>query len=273
MTKEALEAAINSANIWSGRATLVLAIGILGEYVLLPFLKKGRWYESAAKIIFAILVVSGIAGEYEFSSQIAQKSAELQRLSDAEVAAANNEAANAKKDAESLRLDVARANERAAKADAETARLNKLAEDERAERLKLAQDVAERYFLFQAVWPKLKPFAGVKFVVWQVQDPEAERLARLIELTLRQISPLMIEENVNAFDEGVWLDFSSNERTEYEAVRTFAEILADYNIGALLSARSDLPAGTVRVRIHFKPDPKSNKVLLEQLVRTGPNQR
>jgi hypothetical protein len=67
MTKEELELAIKSANLWSGRSTLLLAVGILGEYALLPFLDKKRW-QRAAKIFFAVLVVAGIVGEYEFSS-------------------------------------------------------------------------------------------------------------------------------------------------------------------------------------------------------------
>lgn len=87
MTKDELELAIKSANLWSGRSTLILAVGILGEYALLPFLEKKRWQKSA-KIFFAVLVVAGIVGEYKFSSMIAQHADELQRLSDQEVARA-----------------------------------------------------------------------------------------------------------------------------------------------------------------------------------------
>ena len=84
MTKDELEAAISGANIWSGRSTLVLAVGILGEYAILPFLEKRRWYK-LAKILFAAMVVAGIVGEYKFSSQIAQSAGELQRMSDADL--------------------------------------------------------------------------------------------------------------------------------------------------------------------------------------------
>ena len=42
MLKEELEAIIASDNVWSGRSTLVLAIGILGEYVVLPFFDKTK---------------------------------------------------------------------------------------------------------------------------------------------------------------------------------------------------------------------------------------
>src|ERR1022692_3947670 len=85
MSKEEIETAIKAANLWSGRSTLILAIGILGEYVLLPFVEKGRW-KTPVKIFFAILVVAGIVGEYEFSGQIAQHAEALQRISDHELA-------------------------------------------------------------------------------------------------------------------------------------------------------------------------------------------
>ena len=97
--------------------------------------------------------------------------------------------------------------------ESENLKLKQRLEPERQERLKLAQDVAPRWFRFQDVHPKLKLFAGMRFAVWTVEDPEAERLARLLEQTLREagwqaVSPLMVEQNVNSFDEGVWLDFS-----------------------------------------------------------------
>jgi hypothetical protein len=42
MLKDELEAIIASDNIWSGRATLLLAIGILGEYAALPFFEDAN---------------------------------------------------------------------------------------------------------------------------------------------------------------------------------------------------------------------------------------
>ena len=48
MLKDELEAIIASDSVWSGRSTIVLAVGILGEYALLPFLEnnKARWKTS-----------------------------------------------------------------------------------------------------------------------------------------------------------------------------------------------------------------------------------
>jgi hypothetical protein len=94
MTKDELEIAIKSASVWSGRSTLLLAVGILGEYVLLPFLERKHWLRSA-KIVLGVLVVAGIVGEYEFSSRIAQYADELQRISDRELQAATDKASDA----------------------------------------------------------------------------------------------------------------------------------------------------------------------------------
>jgi hypothetical protein len=83
MTKEQLEALLKSENLWAGRSTLILVIGILGEYVLLPLLDKKEKQPRSnilVKAVFALLVVAGIGGEYWFSSKIAEHALELQTL-------------------------------------------------------------------------------------------------------------------------------------------------------------------------------------------------
>jgi hypothetical protein len=85
----------------------VLALGILGEYVLLPFLNEKQFWYKMARIFFAVLVVAGIGGEYWFSSRIAQSAETLQRVSDGEVADANLKAQNATKEAEQAREETA----------------------------------------------------------------------------------------------------------------------------------------------------------------------
>ncbi len=136
MLKEALEAAIKSDNVWAGRSTLVLAIGILGEYALLPFLEKRAWHKPA-KIVFAVLVVAGIVGEFEFSSRIAQHADDLQRLSDKELSGAMIKAASADERAGKAIKDAADANERASKNEKAAAQLRMLAEDGRVARVKI----------------------------------------------------------------------------------------------------------------------------------------
>lgn len=94
MTKAGLEALLASDNLWSGYATLVLAVGILGEYVILPFFDKtkGRTLYFGFKLLFAIMVVVGVFGEYRYSSRIADDAGRIQKLSDDEVIQAERSA-------------------------------------------------------------------------------------------------------------------------------------------------------------------------------------
>jgi hypothetical protein len=151
--KEELEAVIKSDSTWAGRSTLILVIGILGEYVVLPFLENKEeipqphsnlWFTSRrpqlpprrrgllaspvltrnlslwkrpSKLAFACLVVAGIAGEYEFSSRIARNADKLQQISDRELADATNAAGAA--------------NDRATTASRENIKLGKDLEKER----------------------------------------------------------------------------------------------------------------------------------------------
>jgi hypothetical protein len=103
MLKDELEAIIKSDNGWSGRATLMLAIGILGEYTILPYFEHGgiklfrsifkgsrpsvlaAWSKrckAILKFVFAVLVLLGVVGEYGFSSRIAENANRLQLIAD-----------------------------------------------------------------------------------------------------------------------------------------------------------------------------------------------
>jgi hypothetical protein len=116
MLKDELEAIIASDNDWSTRSTLVLAIGILGEYVVVPYFEHAnitlvrtlfrsqratvlsrtvRRCAALFKFLFAFMVVAGVIGEYGFSSRIARKAGELQRIADVELAEANRRAEQA----------------------------------------------------------------------------------------------------------------------------------------------------------------------------------
>jgi|SRR5579863_6389656 len=110
MTKEQLEALIKSENVWALRSTLVLALGILGEYVVLPLFekreKKPPWTK-LVKVVFALLVVGGIGGEYEFSSKIANNALQLQTLADSELQSATRQAGDAKLKAAELEAQIA----------------------------------------------------------------------------------------------------------------------------------------------------------------------
>lgn len=97
MLKDELEVIIASDSVWSGRSTLVLAIGILGEYAVLPFLEEKIHWKRLTKAFFAVLVVAGIVGEYLFSERIARNASELQRLADVELSDTEQQVRNAVK--------------------------------------------------------------------------------------------------------------------------------------------------------------------------------
>jgi hypothetical protein len=123
MDKNALEQLLSSYNWWMGISTVAVAVGILGEYVAhFVFEKEARRnrLEMGISILFGILVLGGVVGEYEFGKRLSQASEQLQRMADAEVAQANKDAAQARKDAEVVRQQSADTNERAAKTEKET---------------------------------------------------------------------------------------------------------------------------------------------------------
>ena len=116
MLKDELEAIINSDNGWAAKSTLILALGILGEYTVLPFFEHAkislvglllksrrptelrsivhRW-QKKLKLVFAFMVLGGVVGEYEFSSRIGRNADRLQQISDQEIADVNQNAAEA----------------------------------------------------------------------------------------------------------------------------------------------------------------------------------
>ena len=266
--------AVREILVWMGAvAWLFLAALAFFELLAHRKTKNEKAFEAAGIASFVIFVlldlgtfIYGIRHDELALQEIAVSNGEA-KVAIARAADANAKAAAANDDAEGLRK--------------QNLLLQKQLEAERSQRLNLAKDVAPRYFPYAAVWPRLKPFAGTKFVIWFVQDPEAERLARLIEEALGtakwvSASRLMIEENINAYDEGVivevpyqhpWPPLSGSALDEQnktnEAAHTLCRILTEYNIGPLLSA-ADLPSGTVRIRVHFKPDPKSTRAMIEE---------
>jgi hypothetical protein len=129
MDKNALEQLLSSYNWWMGVSTIAVAVGILGEYVAhFVFEEDARRNkrEMAVSILFGVLVLGGVVGEYVFGKRLTQVSEQLQLIADAEVAQSNKDAAQARKDAEIVKQQSAETNERAAKAlkAAEVARKN-----------------------------------------------------------------------------------------------------------------------------------------------------
>jgi hypothetical protein len=133
MEKEVLEQLLSRYNWWMGVATIAVAVGILGEYAAhFAFEKEARSHkrEMAVSILFGVLVLGGVVGEYLFGTKLSQVSEQLQQLADVEVAHANKDAAEARKTS-------SEAQDRAAPAELKT-------EEERLARLRLEEEIAPR---------------------------------------------------------------------------------------------------------------------------------
>jgi hypothetical protein len=107
MDKHALEQLLSSYNWWMGVSTIAVAVGILGEYVAhFVFEDEARRdkREMAVSILFGVLVLGGVVGEYVFGKRLTQVSEQLQQIAEAEVAQSNKDAAQALQEAESEKL-------------------------------------------------------------------------------------------------------------------------------------------------------------------------
>jgi len=91
MGKTELEKLLSAYNWWMGISTIAVAVGILGEYVAHFIFEKEprRRTETAFTIVFGVLVLGGVAGEYIFGSRLSETANALQQLSDQEVAGLN----------------------------------------------------------------------------------------------------------------------------------------------------------------------------------------
>jgi uncharacterized membrane protein len=142
MDKNALEQLLSSYNWWMGVSTVAVALGILGEYVAhFVFEKEARRnrLEMGISILFGVLVLGGVVGEYVFGKKLSQVSEQLQQIADAEVAQSNKDAAQAHKDAEIVKQQSAETNARAAEAEQQASE-----ENERAAKALRAAEIARK---------------------------------------------------------------------------------------------------------------------------------
>jgi hypothetical protein len=202
MDKNALEQLLSSYNWWMGLSTVAVAIGILGEYVAhFIFEEDARRNkrEMAVSILFGVLVLGGVVGEYLFGKKLSQVSERLQQMADTEVAQANRGAAAARKDAGEANQKAGQANERASVNEKETQKLRKqnLATDsalskERITRLELEASLRPReiplvmYTDGTSNIDDLKQLAGVEVVLEYINDAEAGLVAGNIAFLLER---------------------------------------------------------------------------------------
>lgn len=227
MDKSTLEKLLFTYNWWMGVSTVAVAVGILGEYVAhFIFEKEARRNRLAAtfSVVFGVLVLGGVVGEYMFGSRLSDVSGEIQRVADKEVAELNKQAQEARKAAEDARRetgsfgrDIANANaraadankraakaeehlaqtqERAAKAEEhaaeaqkQAAKFNETAERERLARLKLEATLSPRSFSrdqYRDLQAKLRAYSGQRLDIFIYGDTtEIVGTANMIAAAIR----------------------------------------------------------------------------------------
>lgn len=122
-----------------GISTIAVAVGILGEYVAHFIFErdaKRNRIELLFGVLFGVLVLGGVVGEYIFGSKLSEVAGQLQRQADRDVARLNTSAADATKDAaeahkeaSSFQAQIADANARARSAEAVVASANAASRD------------------------------------------------------------------------------------------------------------------------------------------------
>jgi hypothetical protein len=100
----ALKAIVASSHGITGYATLAILAGIILELVILFIFAHeiSRW-EKAALVLANVLIAGGLAAEYWYGGKGADAAAELQRVSDENIAKANSDAATARLEQERLK--------------------------------------------------------------------------------------------------------------------------------------------------------------------------
>lgn len=182
MDKNALEQLPSSYNWWMGLSTV--AVGILGEYVAhFIFEREARdnKREVVVSILFGVLVLGGVVGEYIFGKKLSQVSEQLQQIADTEVAQSNRDAAAARKDAELARTQSAATYERAAQAEQHASQ-----ENARAAKALEAAEVAR------------KNAEGFRLQIAQANERAANAERELARLTQRLADRSLSDEQVRA---------------------------------------------------------------------------
>jgi hypothetical protein len=216
LTKDHLRVALDCANNWALWSTFVLGVGILGEYVLELLEQHAKpWWKWLIWISVAVMVISGISGEYWFSRQISNIAGKIQTEADLELSDAEKDASNANGRAiaadnravaayQEAKQAIARArrneyllgeaNKRTAKLNFEAALTNQRAgvlekEAEQLRRENLAEEavLAPRNFKDEyAAAERLKVYSGTEIIVEYISDEEVIRTAEQIAIVLKQ---------------------------------------------------------------------------------------
>src|ERR1039458_859585 len=245
MSKSELAAALAKYNSAMGWSTIAVAVGIFGEYIshfIFTKEKKSR-AEWLCTILFAVLVIGGVSGEWWYGKRLSETADSLQRIADGEVAAAKQKASEADaraklaeasvkgydkqiaddqariKTAEatvalakaSVRDAVAKlatADARIAEAQRGAAEANRAAESERLERQRLEVLVAPRRLTRdqqKKIADRLKGFSGHSVTVSTYSnDGESIAIATEIIAALKTGGITVTDERGNSLSSGSW---------------------------------------------------------------------
>jgi len=132
-------------------------------------------------IIFGIFVAVGVTGESVFGFRLWRKNSQVRDIQSAENRSQEREIERLKKESESIRLDTAKATERAANAERE-------AEQERLARLKIEERLAARRISpeqHRELVRALSQYRGASVELTKLGEFEANRFADDISLTLK----------------------------------------------------------------------------------------
>ena len=198
LSKSATSTALDISEVALLLFGILLVVGLIGEYA-----KSERWKKHVKT--FEMLVIIGVAGELIADGGIFLFSSHLQTIADQEIAALNirasgneKEAAQLRKDAEGLKLDIAKANEKGGKANERAGILEKEAatlrkqnldteselENERTTRLELEKSLSPRELPPTTNIDQLTKFIGAKVIIEYIPDFEAKRAASFLKKTL-----------------------------------------------------------------------------------------
>jgi hypothetical protein len=154
MEKSAVENLLSTYNRWANLSYLAAVLGFLGGTVIAMVSDKDfprNKAKMAGSLLFGLIALAGLFGEYECEKHVALASESLRQLADAEAARANAEAArataeatNAREQAASALRRAANADERASQSQADADRLTKAAALEQLARLQFEAITAAR---------------------------------------------------------------------------------------------------------------------------------
>jgi len=128
---EALRLLITHNQSWFDWSTLIVVLGLVGDVgVILLYTKDKKLSEIVLSAVCTCVIIVGVYGEYHFGKEVSRENLQLQGISDAKLAGAEDRLRKAED-------GLGKANERAAT-------LGKEAEDERTARVKIEENVAWR---------------------------------------------------------------------------------------------------------------------------------